>query len=312
MSSSTVTPYEIPGPDRLRQETRQLGLGHLWKDFEYKLPELFPDDASKSRVGVAAADGQKVHWVSTQMNYMKFSSKDEDFMSCYSTFTPEKTDTLFRICYNIRHFERHHRDLEDPWPCRQSALHQSLSAISGHPTWVIIQPPEIFDLALSSTPYPMTVHLRYLQAALANFWAVNFGCTVLRTVIFETSTKDLMFGSSIVPAAYLLEQGADINARAGTKAKSALQRAALRKSAKGAEMVRFLLLNGADPEVIRMLMSSGYPAGRISKNIREEAGVKNIHRWLGKTWDELVEETKSARKEKEIMRALMSGVEEHE
>ncbi|KAI1383677.1 uncharacterized protein F4822DRAFT_421384, partial [Hypoxylon trugodes] len=113
---------------------------------------------------------------------LKFSSKDEDFMSCYSTFAPANDclapslngpethgDSLWEICYNIRHFERHHRDLEDPWSCRQSALHQSFSAASGQPTWVIIQPPEVFELTVESTPHPMALHLRYLHAALANW-----------------------------------------------------------------------------------------------------------------------------------------------
>ncbi|KAI1460048.1 hypothetical protein F4805DRAFT_13777 [Annulohypoxylon moriforme] len=114
---------------------------------------------------------------------LKFSSKDEDFMSCYSTFISEdnymvsslnnkvetRCDSLWEICYNIRHFERHHRDLEDPWSCRQSALHQSFSTVSKQPTWVIIQPPETFDLSLESIPHPMTLHIRYLHSALANW-----------------------------------------------------------------------------------------------------------------------------------------------
>ncbi|KAI0383443.1 hypothetical protein F5Y04DRAFT_278620 [Hypomontagnella monticulosa] len=113
---------------------------------------------------------------------LKFSSKDEDFMSCYSTFVPNNNCLTFHpsrterkvgphggICYNIRHFERHRRDLQDPWSCRQSALHQSFSAASKQPIWVIIQPPEVFDLAVDSAPHPMALHLRYLHAALANW-----------------------------------------------------------------------------------------------------------------------------------------------
>ncbi|KAI1179907.1 hypothetical protein F4777DRAFT_404066 [Nemania sp. FL0916] len=76
----------------------------------------------------------------------KFSSKDEDFMSCYSTRESESDEDNPRwgICCNIRYFERHNRDLEDPWSCRQSALHHSLWLVSSRSTWVVIQPPECF------------------------------------------------------------------------------------------------------------------------------------------------------------------------
>ncbi|KAI8630293.1 hypothetical protein F5Y19DRAFT_429563 [Xylariaceae sp. FL1651] len=110
---------------------------------------------------------------------VKFSSKDEDFMSCYSTFSSEENCQTPRpgtqcvsvraICYNIRYFERHARDLEDPWSCRQSAIHHSFLAVSGRSTSVVIQPPEAFDLIVDSTSHPMSLHIRYLHAAIANW-----------------------------------------------------------------------------------------------------------------------------------------------
>jgi len=133
----------------------------------------------------------------------KFSSQDEDFMSCYSSLRSQNNhsasmlsgikggsdDSVWSessrltsslnnsaqdltsqgICYNLRHFERHHRDLEDPWSCRQSALHHSFSLVSGRSTWVVVQPPKTFDLVVSPSPHPMFLHLRYLHAALANW-----------------------------------------------------------------------------------------------------------------------------------------------
>jgi len=42
--------------------------------------------------------------------------------------------------------------------------------------------------------------------------------------------------------------------------------------------------------------------------VREEQGAKGIHRWLGKTWDELVEETKRIRHEKEAGKELISKI----
>ncbi|KAI0115611.1 hypothetical protein GGR51DRAFT_503555 [Nemania sp. FL0031] len=113
----------------------------------------------------------------------KFASTDEDFMSCYSTCASEnqcipaefsgaediQDGSLKAICYNIRYFERHGRDLEDPWSCRQSALHHSFTAGSQHSAWVVVQPPEAFNLTIGHTPHPMALHLRYLQAAIANW-----------------------------------------------------------------------------------------------------------------------------------------------
>jgi hypothetical protein len=95
---------------------------------------------------------------------------------------------------------------------------------------------------------------------------------------------------SITLATYLLQQGARVNARTSRIQKTSLQRAAENNSPKGAEMIRFLLLNGADPEADQVRRGE-YPG----KMIRDEDGAKGIHQWLGKTWDELVEETKPIR-----------------
>ncbi|KAI1212577.1 uncharacterized protein F4807DRAFT_472124 [Annulohypoxylon truncatum] len=232
LSSPRTIAHGTAGLDRVSRAAYQYGLGYLWKTFESKITDLFVQDVTQSRVGVVAAEGDQVHWISTPeelytnlgkgvptllilnrynswsridvtikgfsvachlarinpffLHFVvgmgrKVSSKDEDFMSCYSTFTPEDNypvssmsgmethgDSLWEICYNVRHFEKHHRDLEDPWSCRQSALHQSF-AVSNQPTWVIIQPPEVFDLTIDSAPHPMALHLRYLHAALVNW-----------------------------------------------------------------------------------------------------------------------------------------------
>ncbi|KAI0442352.1 hypothetical protein F4803DRAFT_551227 [Xylaria telfairii] len=219
--------------ERLCLAAYQQGLGFLWKTFESKLPDIFINDTSESKVAVVRAERDQVQWVSTaeQLRIIidggnstllilsrynswsridvtiegffaicdlaritpfflhfiigmgaKFSSKDEDFMSCYSTYisddqslhpspsgTELQRESLWGICYNIRHFERHGRDLEDPWSCRQSALHHSFLADSRQSTWVVIQPPEVFDTTVHPTSHPMSLHLRYLHAAIANW-----------------------------------------------------------------------------------------------------------------------------------------------
>jgi hypothetical protein len=113
---------------------------------------------------------------------------------------------------------------------------------------------------------------------------------------------------SITLAAYLLRHGANINSCPGNTQKTALHRAAGNTSAEGAEMIRFLLLNGADPEADQKETGWNRTSKRPGKKIREEEGAKGIHRWLGKTWDELVEETKRIRHDKEAGKELMSKI----
>jgi hypothetical protein len=116
------------------------------------------------------------------------------------------------------------------------------------------------------------------------------------------------FSFSITLAAYLLEHGADINGRHSKTQKTALHRAAGNTSAEGAEMMRFLLLNGADPEADQEKTQGSNRSSRPAKRLREEQGAKGIHRWLGKTWDELVEETNRIRNDKEAGKELMSKI----
>ncbi|XXH05660.1 hypothetical protein Hte_012095 [Hypoxylon texense] len=56
MSVTTTIPSGKAGLDRLGQAASQFGLGYLWKQFESKLPELFIDDVTESKVGVAVAE----------------------------------------------------------------------------------------------------------------------------------------------------------------------------------------------------------------------------------------------------------------
>jgi hypothetical protein len=109
---------------------------------------------------------------------------------------------------------------------------------------------------------------------------------------------------SITLARYLLEKGANINARQSIVCCTALQLAARKTSAEGAEMMRFLLLNGADPKADQIkTKSQDKKIIRLlpGKKIRDEDGAKGIHRWLGKTWDELIKEIQHIRNTKEVV-----------
>ena len=82
------------------------------------------------------------------------------------------------ICYSIRHYELHGRELEDPWSCRHTAVYQKylLESKCNHSTWIIVQSPRTFrenrgaiatelDNRHSTwKKHPMALHLGYLAA----------------------------------------------------------------------------------------------------------------------------------------------------
>ncbi|KAJ0108127.1 hypothetical protein J7T55_007246 [Diaporthe amygdali] len=119
----------------------------------------------------------------------KSRSHDENFMACYSqlhlssrprscmnsdctTPMPQGTkEGISSICYNIRYFERHGRALDDPWSCRQSAIHVKVSISTRKASSVIVQAPEEFHKEVSTVldenhVHPLHIHLIYLSISL--------------------------------------------------------------------------------------------------------------------------------------------------
>ncbi|KAF2650289.1 hypothetical protein K491DRAFT_720887 [Lophiostoma macrostomum CBS 122681] len=120
----------------------------------------------------------------------KMSSRDENFMASYTHLSdPMKESELkedgfeenlhrdtatSHICYNVRHFERHGRELDDPWSCRQSAIHQGYSFGTRQSRWIVVQPPVVFLSNLSkrrfnNTSHPLDLHIQYLNTATAEW-----------------------------------------------------------------------------------------------------------------------------------------------
>lgn len=116
---------------------------------------------------------------------------------------------------------------------------------------------------------------------------------------------------SVALATELLSRGADVNWQPNFRTKTALHCAVERDSAEGAEMIRFLLLRGGDPEAFYIgsrdrdeLETKKGKAEENRKYIRDEKGAKNICKWLGKSWNELVGETKHIRYEEQVRESL--------
>jgi ankyrin repeat protein len=103
---------------------------------------------------------------------------------------------------------------------------------------------------------------------------------------------------SIDIAEFLLRNGADINARKRSRtshSRTPLYNAASKNTAAAAQLMKFLLEWGADP----FLIVNGRTAGKLS-------GARNISKWLGITWDELVESTAGARADRHSAQALIT------
>ncbi|KAK5451732.1 hypothetical protein LTS15_007992 [Exophiala xenobiotica] len=92
-------------------------------------------------------------------------------------------------------------------------------------------------------------------------------------------------------ARYLIDLGADVNyvpAHCST-APTPFRYAARRNSAAAANLIRFLLLQGANPDLTPIKPKMVYP------KIEDEKGPRGIAKWLGVSWDELLVQTKEER-----------------
>lgn len=135
-----------------------------------------------------------------------------------------------------------------------------------------------------------------IMATARNFGRENLLFTLWEKAdIFKSLNREYL-GSAVVYVAsstcsvrlaeYLVSHGAEVDFRRSKLYLTALQMAARHTSAAAAEMMKYLLLQGADPEA---------KAKRARLSIRDEKGAKGIAKWLGMSWDELVAQTKEER-----------------
>lgn len=94
---------------------------------------------------------------------------------------------------------------------------------------------------------------------------------------------------SVRLAKYLIDLGADVNFAPKGHAVTPVWHAARRDSAAAADLIRYLLLNGADPDLTPTKPSMAYP------KIQDEKGPRGIAKWLGMSWDELLVKSKEER-----------------
>jgi hypothetical protein len=127
------------------------------------------------------------------------------------------------------------------------------------------------------------------EQILLRFWG-QIPKSVWTTTPWKHAIRNVagMRNCSIELVKYLLGQGVPIDARHGESSPTAVHEAIRQNTRKSAELARFLLLNGADPEATML-------SRHVEKKIKDEEGAKVISKWLGISWDELVEQTKEKR-----------------
>lgn len=159
------------------------------------------------------------------------------------------------------------------------------------------------DLLLSKS-VPVT------ESLLAAFWTEQRAVGNIPTLkgnIRENGLNELlkrlaMSNCSVVLAKVLIDCGADVNyrSRQGNNDSSALtplHHAVRKTTPESAYLAEYLLFMGADPNIQVTIMSGKRKGEKITPSM--EPGAKGISKWLGKTWDELVESA-AAKREKDM------------
>ncbi|SCO12073.1 uncharacterized protein FFE2_12505 [Fusarium fujikuroi] len=101
---------------------------------------------------------------------------------------------------------------------------------------------------------------------------------------------------SIVLAKALVACGADVNFGRNGSCWLTLHRVLRKTSAEAADLVKYLLLSGADPHAAITRRSGKNKGQAVFPS--SMPGAKGIFKWLGKTWDELVEWAAEERRKK--------------
>ena len=101
---------------------------------------------------------------------------------------------------------------------------------------------------------------------------------------------------SVKLAKYLVDAGAAVDYRRNAIHLTPLHHAVTHNTAEAAELVKFLLIRGANPAAFSTItrwhpITRGHPSSHKIKRISDEVGAKNISKWLGMSWDDLVAET---------------------
>jgi hypothetical protein len=121
-----------------------------------------------------------------------------------------------------------------------------------------------------------------------SWWTENYWKNAMISVATTTCSTEL--------AKFLIDQGVPVNWRNSRAAPTPLVHAARKTDARAAELVRLLLLNGAD-SVVDIVKRHKTDSIKSQIDVSEQKGAREISKWLGVTFDELVVQAKKAREQ---------------
>ncbi|XXH03322.1 hypothetical protein Hte_009720 [Hypoxylon texense] len=138
-----------------------------------------------------------------------------------------------------------------------------------------------------------------LETTLAKFWTENNALRKFEKESLNMALKQVAtYCRSVHLATTLIQCGADPNYKGSTEkstlAFTPLILASKKRTEEAANIMKVLLLAGADPHYERKI-NQGQNKG-TTETAAMGAGARSISRWLGMTWDELVTWTQEERK----------------
>ncbi|KAF3066316.1 hypothetical protein CFAM422_009490 [Trichoderma lentiforme] len=139
----------------------------------------------------------------------------------------------------------------------------------------------VLSIFLSSSVIKATARCPEREDYLINAWSIHNAVNASHWDLLATLSHIAKSTCSIRLARVLLQSRVDINQGSGKAPIRPLHWAARHDSVEAAEFIKFLLYQGANPD--------------ICDGIREEKCVKNISNWLGISWDDLIQKVKEDR-----------------
>jgi hypothetical protein len=147
------------------------------------------------------------------------------------------------------------------------------------------------------------------QLKLVDLWKKRTALGFITQDVLDSSLIHLaLWNQSVILAKGLISSGANLEfgySHRGINARTPLLAAAERKSREAALFMKLLLLSGADAQKSYEI-ANGRRKGQIIY-AHMLPGAKNIHQWLGMTWEELVEWAKQQR-EKGLAEQLVESL----
>lgn len=132
---------------------------------------------------------------------------------------------------------------------------------------------------------------------LLSIWATRLQETTLNDkakLLGSTLLHVAASTSSINVAEWLVDRGAEVDYRFGECRPTPLRTTAKKDSHQAALLLRFLLFRGADPTIRHRNGARRLKGNELADPIEEEKGPKNISKWLGISWTELVAQAAAA------------------